>query len=200
MYPLFETIFISQGRPMFANYHWERMKHSAESLWGIRLSFGPGALLALPFTPEYNKVYRCRMEYDTENCFMRMEEYHYHPIRTLQLVEAGTMDYPFKFTDRRMIEERYARRGTCHDILIVRDGMITDTSTANIVFRKEGKLYTPSAPLLRGTARARLLNKGKINEISISVDELGRYSGFTLINALRVHYFPDFSPISNIRF
>ncbi len=199
MYPLFETLYVSRGRPFYPECHWERMKLSAKLLWGKKPTFRSDILFSFPFPAEFDKVYRCRVEYDTESYRMQMEEYHYHPIRTLQLVDAGTMDYPFKFTDRGMIEERYARRGPCDDILIVRDGMITDTSTANIVFRKEGKLYTPSAPLLRGTARARLLNEGKINEISISVDELGRYSGFTLINALRVHYFPDFSPISNIR-
>jgi len=199
MYPLFETIFVSRGRPLYPGYHWERMKHTVESLWGKKLLFSPDILASLPIPADINKVYRCRLEYDAASHRMRMEEYHYQPIKTLKLVQAGQLMYRYKFTDRSGFDELFALRDACDDILIVQDGYVTDTSMANIIFTDGHKLFTPSTPLLAGTARARLLGEGLIFEKAIRTCELGNYSGFALINALRVHFLPDFQPIINIR-
>ena len=52
-------------------------------------------------------------------------------------------------------------RGACDEILIIKDGHITDTSISNIVFRlPDGWWLTPFTPLLKGIMRTYLLESG----------------------------------------
>ena len=76
------------------------------------------------------------------------------------------------------------KKGDCSDILIVKNGFITDTSFSNIIFLKCGRWYTPNTPLLKGTKRAKLLDLGLINERSIRPEEMGNYEKVGLINAM----------------
>ena len=50
------------------------------------------------------------------------------------------------------------------DILIVKNGLLTDTSIANIALYDGNDWYTPLHPLLKGTKRAELLDKGVLKE------------------------------------
>jgi 4-amino-4-deoxychorismate lyase len=45
----------------------------------------------------------------------------------------------------------------CDDIIIVRNGFVTDASYANLIFRKGDEWFTPATFLLAGTMRAFLL-------------------------------------------
>ena len=70
------------------------------------------------------------------------------------------------------------------DVLIVKDGCLTDTSIANVALY-DGKMWcTPSHPLLRGTKRAELLDKKIIVEKDIPQAHLGKYSKIMLFNAM----------------
>ena len=66
----------------------------------------------------------------------------------------------------------------------MKNGLITDTSYANIVFWDGQNWLTPSTPLLAGTKRARLLHESKIKEAEIRVDDLIKYEKARIINAL----------------
>ena len=66
----------------------------------------------------------------------------------------------------------------------MKQGQITDTSFSNVVFRACDGLYTPSAFLLNGTRRQRLLREGIVREREIRVADLTRYQGVFLINAM----------------
>jgi para-aminobenzoate synthetase/4-amino-4-deoxychorismate lyase len=63
---------------------------------------------------------------------------------------------------------------------------ITETSTANVVIRKQGRWLTPplSSGLLPGTLRQRLLDEGRISEGILTLDDLTRGEIY-LINSLR---------------
>ena len=63
--------------------------------------------------------------------------------------------------------------------------MVTDTSVCNIVFFDGQKWITPSTPLLCGTARARLLADGTIEERPVAESDIHKFEAFRLINALR---------------
>jgi 4-amino-4-deoxychorismate lyase len=80
-------------------------------------------------------------------------------IESLKLVEDNTISYRHKYSDRSHLLELMNMRGDCDDILIVKDGYITDTSFSNIVFFDGDKWVTPARPLLRGTMRESLLTK-----------------------------------------
>ena len=77
------------------------------------------------------------------------------------------------------------QRAGCDDILIVRDGRITDTSFSNVVFEDAGGgLYTPDTCLLKGTRRESLLDAGIIRECPITVDDIRRFRKVLLVNAM----------------
>jgi len=72
----------------------------------------------------------------------------------------------------------------CDDILIIKKGLVSDTSIANIAFY-DGKLwFTPKAALLKGTCRTRLLLEGKIIEKEIRVEDIKKYKKIALMNAM----------------
>lgn len=65
-----------------------------------------------------------------------------------------------------------AQKGDCDEIIIIKNGLVTGTSFTNIAIYKDGKWITPKHPLLLGTKRAALLEKGIIQEADITVDDL----------------------------
>ena len=104
---------------------------------------------------------------------------------SLKLVEDNTIEYAYKFTDRKRIDKLTATRGEFNDILIIKDGMVTDTSYANVVFKDfYGNWLTPSTYLLPGTRRANLLKHKLIIEASIAYKDINKYSEVRLINAM----------------
>jgi 4-amino-4-deoxychorismate lyase len=80
--------------------------------------------------------------------------------------------------------ELLAKRGDCDDILIVKNGYITDTSFSNIVFFDGDKWVTPARPLLRGTMRESLLKTNYIEETDILVNDLKKFTIARLVNAM----------------
>ena len=70
------------------------------------------------------------------------------------------------------------------DVLIVRHGLLTDTSIANIALWNGCEWHTPAQPLLAGTQRRYLLDTGQIKETDIPVASLGNYRHIRLFNAL----------------
>jgi 4-amino-4-deoxychorismate lyase len=92
------------------------------------------------------------------------------------------------------------RRGDCDDILIVKDGYITDTSFSNIVFFDGEKWVTPARPLLRGTMRESLLKRNLIGEENITVDDLNKIKEARLINAMLPLETGTAIQVENIRF
>ena len=83
-----------------------------------------------------------------------------------------------------MLTDLLAQKGNSDDILIVRDGLITDTSFSNIVFSDGDKWFTPEEPLLEGTTRNRLLAEAKIHTAPVRPGDLGQFNTFRLINAM----------------
>ena len=93
-------------------------------------------------------------------------------------------DYRYKYADRKILEELFAQRGEADDILITRDGWITDTSIANIAFRKDDRWYTPSIPLLAGTTWKRLIATGILIPRPIHQSDVHHYDAIKIFNAM----------------
>ena len=68
--------------------------------------------------------------------------------------------------------------------IIVRRGLLTDTSIANIALFDGKDWFTPKLPLLRGTCRTALIDNGIIKEKDIRPEELSSYSFVRLFNAM----------------
>ena len=110
--------------------------------------------------------------------------YQMRKVSSLHLIESDTINYTYKSTHREELNALYAQRGMADDILIVKDGYLTDTSIANIALYDGHTWFTPAHPLLRGTKRAELLNKQFIVEKDIAQVHLNDYSHIMLFNAM----------------
>ena len=86
----------------------------------------------------------------------------------------------------------------CDDILIIKNGLITDISFANICFYNGKNWYTPSTPLLKGTCREKLLKQNSIIEKEIGISDLDYFSHFTIINAMRGEELSELIPVKKI--
>jgi len=195
MYQLFETIKIIGGAPQNLSMHEERMNRSRLNL------FGNNDLLKLSdyiTVPDYakDKIIRCRVIYATTIISTEFSPYTPANIRTLKIVDAGTLDYNYKYLDRSRLNALIDKRAA-DDILIIRNRCVTDVSFANIVFTDGEHWITPDTPLLQGTMRELLLRKGVIKEDRITINDLPLFTHFRLINAMLGLDAP-LLPISNI--
>lgn len=140
-------------------------------------------LLSCQF-PSTGKV-RCRIEYDLNSLSVEFFPYDPRTINTLHLIEAPSgYDYRYKYADRKILDDLFAQRKDADDVLITRDGWITDTSIANIAFRKDDRWYTPSVPLLAGTTLKRLIADGILIPRPIHQSDIHRYDAFKIFNAM----------------
>jgi 4-amino-4-deoxychorismate lyase len=195
MCQLFETIKIIGGEPKNLSLHDERMNRSRRILFGNNAILRLSEYIQVPQDAKTGLI-RCRVIYGSS--IKSIEYFPYIPadIKTLKLVKADTLTYDLKYLDRSRLTE-LINKSIADDILIVKEGCITDASFANIVFT-DGKLWvTPDTPLLCGTMREKLLIKGVINAKRITIHNISQFTHFRLINAML-----DFSsrllPISNI--
>ncbi len=171
-----ETIAILNGETLHLPYHLYRVSENSN----VDLHFYINTL-KLPKT-ELNKL---SIVYDSNKIISSMiTPYTIRKIQTFKLVHNNDIDYSKKFADRSVLNSLVQQKGDCDEILIVQNGLITDTSFSNIIFKKENVWVTPKTPLLKGTCRARLLEKGIIEPADIEISHLKQFSHFMLINAM----------------
>jgi len=197
MYHLFETISIRDGVAENLPWHQQRLESSYNTLFGM----APGYILAevISIPPECRHGhFRCRLDYDSQIREIGFTPYLVKEITSLQLAEDNAIDYRHKFADRRQLDQLYALRGSCDDVLIVKNGLITDTSYANVILWDGRQWLTPSEPLLPGTCRARLISDGLISEAKIKASELHLFRELKLINAMRGIEDMQAIPVGNI--
>jgi len=129
-------------------------------------------------------LFKCRIIYDTEIRSFEILPYQRREIRTFKFVEAEIETTYFKPEDRILLNQAYAQRGDCDDILIVKNGLITDSFFSNVAFY-DGKIWkTPRIPLYYGTRRASLLDSGMIIEADIPADSIHQYRKIMFFNAM----------------
>ena len=185
MYPLFETLCIDNGRICNAEWHCRRFETSYSSLYRHCPTYS--LFDNTHISSEYRTGrFRLRISYNESSTKTEIEPYITKNITRLKVwAVAPSFDYSLKYTDRSVLNYLFSQRGDCDDVLIIKNGMVTDTSVCNIVFFDGQKWITPSTPLLCGTARARLLADGTIEERPIAVCDIHKFEAFRLINALR---------------
>lgn len=143
-------------------------------------------------------IVRCNVIYEKEILEITFSPYIRKEIRSLRLVNAEDLDYCRKFLDRSALDELFEKRGNCDDIAIIRNGYITDSSMANLIFFDGNRWVTPDTPLLGGTCRARMIAQGELFAESIRANDLNRFQGCKLINAMRFPGEQEMIPLSMI--
>lgn len=143
-------------------------------------------------------IVKLRLIYDHKNIEMEFEKYRYKNINSLKLIYCDDIEYEFKYQDRRYLNILFDLKEDCDDILIIKNGEITDTSSGNIVFYDGMNWFTPSSFLLNGTTRQRLLQEGKIKEKKLMDVSLKYFNYAKVINAFRDLSFEDCIEIEKI--
>jgi len=183
MYPLIETIKCSDGKLFNMEFHQARFEKSGVEYYGIQSNINLNEHIEIP---EFAKtgLFRCRVTYSPQIEKIEFIPHHYREIKSLKLVEDNEIDYHFKYADRETLQQLFGNRGDCDDIIIVKNGCVTDSFAANLVFFDGVHWWTPDTPLLAGTQRKKLLTEGQIFECRITTSDISKYSKVGLINAL----------------
>jgi len=179
-----ETIKIENGIAHNLGLHLERASETCFHHFGVRT--------VLPFETIINEIrsshnegiYKLRIIYTNIIEHYTIEKYQPKIVKTLKVVDGGNIDYSFKYEDRLALNKLLDMRGGCDDIIIIKDGFVTDTSFSNLVFSDDEHLFTPSSFLLNGIKRQQLLKDGKIKEKEIRMADIKKYSNVFLINSM----------------
>ena len=181
MYPLFESIRVEGGQTHLLHYHQARIERSYRQLFQKECSWKLESLLPdLPITG----LHKLRFLYNDRTFTFELVPYNARKIETLKCVEINTYNYDLKFTDRSGIDQAFALRGDCDDVLMTKNGLLTDTSYCNILLFDGTDWVTPAEPLFKGVQREYLLDQKMARVGSIHRRDLHLYIGFQLINAL----------------
>lgn len=146
----------------------------------------PFQLTNIPLLHLYNKpgVFKCRIVFDTRVRNIELLPYKRKNISSLQLTYASIPVCTGKPENRLQLDEAFSERKQCDDIIIVREGYLTDSYYANIALWDGKKWVTPTLPIIYGVQRQWLLNNHLIVEKQIHVNDIDQYSKIRLFNAM----------------
>ena len=171
----FETIKCFDNEVFNLEYHEKRMANTI----GLNIN------LQDYIYPTCDELLKCKVVYD-KNGIVNVEysDYKEREIKKFKLVYDDNIKYKYKNVNRDKINEHFKKKGNADEIIFVKNGLITDTSIANIAIYDGNKWITPKNPLLEGTTKNRYLESAKIFEANINVDEFLKCKKIALMNAM----------------
>lgn len=179
-----ETICMEDGCPKLLPLHAQRMEKTCQEV-GIATPNLPDIQALCP--PLLSSgLTKCRVVYGATGIIeTSFSAYTPRRIDSLRLVTAPKeLDYHLKMEDRSALNKLHNLRNGADEIIIVRDGLLTDTSYTNIILHINEDLLTPRLPLLKGVQRGQLLKEGVIQEADLKIEDLKRAKEIILINAM----------------
>jgi len=178
-----ETIKIENGQIPNLDLHKERAQETILFHFGVKKML-PFEQLVPEEIGQTKGLFKLRVVYSKDIEEFRIDPYVPRTVNKLRIVDGGDIDYRFKYEDRSAIDMLLGLKEDCDDVLIIKNGFVTDTSYTNVVFAKGEDLFTPSTFLLNGVKRQHLLKEGQIREREIRVDDIKGFDGCFLINAM----------------
>lgn len=183
MFRLLESIRLQNGNFHRLNYHQQRMDRSVKELSGQR-----NAVSLMEALKKYNVpktgLYKCRVVYSDKIETVEFIPYEIKPLNSLRIVYDQEVKYEYKYQNRDSLNALLSQRQYCDDILIVKNGFVTDSSYSNVIFYDGVNWITPAAPLLRGTMRQFLLDTAEIKAAPVAVQDIPSFKKFRLINSM----------------
>ncbi len=177
-----ESIQLKDGQLKHLALHLKRMERTTQTYYNKFIIFDKKVIEKA--AKNYSKgVFKCRIVYTQQIEEITFKPYQVRPINTLQLVESQ-LDYTLKYEDRTTLNFLFKQRGNYDDVIIVKDGLITDGSYTNLAFYDGKNWWTPATPLLKGIQREVLILEGKIREKIIPVSDLSNFQKVKLFNAM----------------
>jgi len=178
MKTLFETLKVEKFQIHNIEWHNKRLNKSRLELFEEHKTLDLRDFISVP---KKEGLYRCRVLYHKEIESVEYIPYTPKKIQNFKIVQSN-LDYHYKFNNRSslisLLHKNY------DEIIIEKNGLLTDTSIANIAFYTGKEWLTPKIPLLEGTTRARLLSEGFLKLENIKKENIKNYSHFALMNAM----------------
>ena len=114
---LFETIRLQDGVLHNLEYHNERLNHSRKTLYKSTDTFDLEQLIQIPASSKKG-LFKCRVSYSREIKTIEFELYVPHVVKSLRMIEANTILYNYKYTNRGRINELLTKRERFDEILM----------------------------------------------------------------------------------
>lgn len=183
MYPLVEAVRIENRQLHHLDLHNRRINLARQAIYRSTDQVDIGSIVQLPDDLSTER-YKCRLIFYPGKVEYSITPYHQREIRTLKVVADNDIDYTFKSENRLKLDEDFAKREDCDDIIVVKNNKVTDSWAANIILFDGKEWITPDAPLLRGIQREYLLREGRLIEKEVTVNDLITFKKIKLINAM----------------
>lgn len=178
-----ETICIENGKPRNLSYHVQRLNLTMRTFFPESKAIGEHELLT--DIPNVQGLQKARVVYDENGITERsFAPYTIRKINSIAIVEDNDISYSWKSTDRSALMRLREKAPDYDEVIIIKNGCVTDTSYTNLCFFDGKEWLTPDTPLLRGTMRQKLLDEGIIREARILKTDLHKFQSVSLINAM----------------
>ena len=176
---LLETIKCKDGIASNLTYHQKRCNESRKELYHVKDILDLKSVII----PPKHGLYRCRIVYAKKIHSIEYIPYQEKEIQSIKIV-SSSLDYHLKYANRDDLTALLSTQCDVDEILIEKEGYITDTSIANIALYDGEQWVTPTKPLLKGTMRQKLLDEGFLQTRDIKKEELTHYTQVALTNAM----------------
>lgn len=171
----FETIRCEDFEIFNLEYHNKRVANTI----GLNLN------LQEYIYPPNEELIRCKITYnDFEVLNVEYFPYKKREINSFKLIFDDELEYSKKYLNREALDKVFTQKDDCDEIIIVKNGIVTDTTIANIAIFYDEVWITSKNCLLKGTTRNRLLEEKKLVEKDISLKMLKSASRLALMNAM----------------
>jgi len=189
MYPFLESIRLEHQKLHFMPLHEARFVRTQKDNWGQVIYTDLQKLIQQ--SPEFpidhsrdpNK-YKCRVVYSRADISIQFIPYTPKVILQLKVVSQDHIDYHYKSTDRKAFEVLTNGLASDTEILIFKNGLLTDSSFSNLALYDGNTWWTPKSPLLSGVHRRHLLDNRTLKEVDITMADLPSFQKIKLINAM----------------
>ena len=199
MYQFIETICYENGSFQRIELHNQRCNRTRHHFFGKQQDIHLELLLSVPAHLTKETV-KCTVTYSIDILNIEYVLYEIRPIRSLRMVADNPIDYAFKYADRTRLNSLYSERGQYDDILIIKNGLITDTLYANVIFMHNNVWYSQTNPLLLGTRLQYYLLEGCVTPALLRPTDLPLFSEARIINAMISIENSPIIPINEIHF
>jgi len=134
-------------------------------------------------------TFRCRVIYRDKILKVEFFAIKKREFKKLSFAYSDSIEYGYKYENRdslNNLKDKFLKESD--EILIIKNGLLTDTTISNIALFDGVEWVTPKTPLLKGTVRDRLLKEGKLRELDIPENSIFNYKKIALLNAILDFY------------
>jgi 4-amino-4-deoxychorismate lyase len=177
----FETIKIENGVACNLKLHNLRLNKTIKEYYDTSSSINLSNQIKII---NNKNIIKCRVLYDREIQSITYNYYKKRDVKSFKLIYSDKINYSYKFNNRNHIQELFDQREDCDDILIIKNGLLSDSSISNVAILYKNRWLTPKKPLLCGTMRAKMLDLHRIKVADISCEMLKSSEKIALLNAM----------------